>query len=224
MNEILVVEDEPQLRTILIRVLAAAGYAASGVGTGAEALRAALEQDYELILLDLNLPDISGTDVLQFLMRAKPDSRVLVLTSVTEVGPRVQALEDGAADFMLKPFVNSELLARIRLRARSSDQPGARAGQRVAVAEDVYLDPQRRELQVRSERVPLSQREFTLLMHLHNRRGAICSRQELLADVWGLGFDPGTNVVDVYVRRLRTKIAAEAIETVRNVGYRLVAC
>ncbi|HZC72724.1 MAG TPA: response regulator transcription factor [Jatrophihabitans sp.] len=222
MNEILVVEDEPQLRAILIRLLEAAGYAASGVGTGADALRAALDHNYEVILLDLNLPDISGTQVLQVLMRAKPDSRVLVLTSVTDVGPRVQALEGGAADFMLKPFVNSELLARIRLRARSNDQVRGQI-QRLTIAEDIFLDPERRELQVRSERVPLSQREFTLLMHLFNRRGAICSRQELLTDVWGLGFDPGTNVVDVYVRRLRNKISADAIETVRNVGYRLIA-
>lgn len=222
MNDVLIVEDEPKLRAILIRLLEAAGYVARGVGTGTDALRAALEQNYELILLDLNLPDISGTQVLQVLMRAKPDSRVLVLTSVTDVGPRVQALEGGAADFMLKPFVNSELLARIRLRARSNDQVRIRT-RRVTITEDIYLDPERRELQVRSERVLLSQREFTLLMHLLNRRGAICSRQELLTDVWGLGFDPGTNVVDVYVRRLRNKISADAIETVRNVGYRLIA-
>jgi DNA-binding response OmpR family regulator len=149
-----------------------------------------------------------------------------VLSSVTEVGARVQVLENGAADFVLKPFVAAELLARVRLRMRPEEGPagaGPNSGNRLPVAADVVLDVDRRELCVNGERVPLSHREFALLHHLLNRRGEICSRQELLADVWGIGFDPGTNVVDVYVRRLRNKLAGDAIETVRNVGYRLAA-
>jgi len=224
MTQILVVEDEPRLRSLLIRLLDAAGYAASGVGTGAEALGAALGTEYDLVLLDLNLPDISGAEVLHVLMTAKPSSRVLVLSSVTEVAPRIEVLESGAADFVLKPFINAELLARIRLRLGDDLPSGTRGKAGVAIGEDAYLDLQRRELRVGSTRVSLSQREFTLLTHLLNRRGKICTRQELLSDVWGLAFDPGTNVVDVYVRRLRNKLAADTIETVRNVGYRFAAC
>jgi two-component system, OmpR family, response regulator len=224
MTHILVVEDEPKLRSLLIRLLDAAGYAASGVGTGAEALGTALSVEYDLVLLDLNLPDISGAEVLHVLMTAKPASRVLVLSSVAEVAPRIEVLESGAADFVLKPFINAELLARIRLRLGDDLPSGTRGKAGVAIGDDAYLDLQRRELRIGPTRVSLSQREFTLLTHLINRRGKICTRQELLSDVWGLGFDPGTNVVDVYVRRLRNKLAADAIETVRNVGYRFVAC
>jgi two-component system OmpR family response regulator len=119
--------------------------------------------------------------------------------------------------------VTAELLARIRLRIREDASRATHLGARLAVTADVCLDTQRRELSIGESRVPLSHREYTLLAHLLNRRGKICSREELLADVWGLGFDPGTNVVDVYVRRLRNKLAGNAIETVRNVGYRLAA-
>jgi DNA-binding response OmpR family regulator len=202
--------------------LEAAGYVVTGVGTGAEALQKTMGRDYDLVLLDLNLPDVSGVHILRVVRAAKPGSRVLVLSSVTEVGARVEVLEGGAVDFVLKPFVTAELLARIRLRM-ADDGAGGAAGERVPITRDICLDVHRRELLVDDTRVPLSQREFTLLTHLAKRRGKICTRQELLADVWGLGFDPGTNVVDVCVRRLRTKLAGNAIETVRNVGYRLAA-
>jgi DNA-binding response OmpR family regulator len=223
-NDVLIVDDEPRLRTILCRLLEAAGYATTGVGTGADALRLTMTLDYDLVVLDLNLPDLSGVEILRVLMAAKPGSRVLVLSSVTEVRARVEVLENGAADFVLKPFVTAELLARIRLRMREEGGAGPQLGNRLPITADICLDVQRREIQIGDARVPLSHREFTLLTHLLHRRGKVCSRQELLADVWGLGFDPGTNVVDVYVRRLRNKLASEAIETVRNVGYRLIAC
>jgi DNA-binding response OmpR family regulator len=224
--EVLVVEDEARLRAVLGRLLETDGYHVCGVETGSEALRLAMSREFDLVVLDLNLPDLSGADVLRVLHAAQPALRVLVLSSVTEVGARVQVLENGAADFVLKPFVAAELLARVRLRIRheiGSPGPATPGVSRLPVAADVVLDLDRRELCVGGERVPLSQREFSLLHHLLNRRGEICSRQELLADVWGIGFDPGTNVVDVYVRRLRNKLAGDAIETVRNVGYRLAA-
>lgn len=220
----MVVEDEPGLRGVLARLVESAGYAVTTAGTGGEAMRLALSEHVDLIILDLNLPDVSGVEVLRAVRGAKPGQRILVLTSVTSVSTRVDLLEQGAADFLLKPFVPAELLARIRLRI--TDDTAAESTPittRLPVTADAYLDLQRQELAIGGHRIPLSQREFGLLTHLVNRRGKICSREELLSDVWGIGFDPGTNVVDVYVRRLRNKLASNAIETVRNVGYRLAA-
>jgi len=220
---ILVIEDESGLRGVLSRLIEAAGYPVTAVGTGHEGLRLALAHDFELLVLDLNLPDLAGGDLLRAARAAKPALRVLVLSSVTSVSTRVQVLEEGAADFVLKPFVAAELLARIRLRIKDDSVAKAADQTRLPVAADAYLDLQRQELTFGSHRIPLSQREFGLLTHLVHRRGKICTREELLADVWGIGFDPGTNVVDVYVRRLRAKLAADSIETIRNVGYRLAA-
>jgi DNA-binding response OmpR family regulator len=124
---------------------------------------------------------------------------------------------------MAKPFANGELLARVRARLREDVQVHAQSVPRYLVARDFQLDLQRRELVINGERSELPPREFVLLTHLLQRRGEVCTRRELLSDVWGIGFDPGTNVVDVYVRRLRTRLRPDSIETVRNVGYRLLA-
>lgn len=223
MGAILIVEDEPRLQMVLARLLESAGYAVTSTGTGGEALRLALSGDFDLVLLDLNLPDLPGVDVLRATVAAKPDLRVVVLSSVSEVGARVEVLERGAADFVLKPFAAAELLARVRLRIKDDAVTPVPLGTRIPVGADIVLDVQRQQLTIGTEQVPLSHREFALLTHLLNRRGKICSRQELLSDVWGIGFDPGTNVVDVYVGRLRNKLTGSSIETIRNVGYRLAA-
>jgi DNA-binding response OmpR family regulator len=222
MSDILVIEDEPLLRALIVRLLNTAGYNAIGVATGAEGLQAALSGEHDLILLDLMLPDLPGEEVLHVLLTARPETKVLILSSVAEVGRRVGVLNAGAADFVAKPFVNAELLARVRLRAR---EKSTRTGtvSYLPIDSDARLDLHRRELLINDQRIALSQREFSLLSHLIGRKGEVCTRQELLADVWGIGFDPGTNVVDVYVGRLRAKLAGDTIETVRNVGYRLCA-
>lgn len=222
MAHVLIIEDEPNLRELLVRLLTSAGYQVSAAATGSRGLHAALGGQHDLVLLDLMLPDLPGEEVLHVLLAARPDARVLILSSVSEVSRRVGVLNGGAADFVAKPFVNGELLARIRLRIR---EDGGRngSGPLVPVDADARLDVHRRELVINDQRIPLSQREFTLLTHLLNRKGVTCSRRELLAEVWGIGFDPGTNVVDVYVGRLRAKLAPDTIETVRNVGYRLAA-
>jgi two-component system OmpR family response regulator len=224
MHRILVIEDETKLCDLLVRVLREAGYVAVGAATATEGITLALSDEFDLILLDLNLPDIAGEDVLRAVSSAKPDTRVVVLSATTAVGRRISVLEAGAVDFLLKPFVTAELLLRIKLRLGINRAvSGASGADRLPVVDNVVLDVHRRELLVGTSRVSLSQREFTLLTHLIERRGKTCSRQELLADVWGMEFDPGTNVVDVCVRRLRAKFMTDAIETVRNVGYRLVA-
>jgi two-component system OmpR family response regulator len=220
---ILVVEDEPNLRMLITRLFRDAGYQVTTAATGSAGLQAALGADHDLVVLDLMLPDVSGEQILRDLLAARPEARVLILSSVSEVGRRVAVLDGGAADFVAKPFVNRELVARVRLRIRDQ-APSTATATCAAVGEGAHLDLHRRELVISGQRVQLSHREFTLLAHLLHRRGEVCTRQELLADVWGIAFDPGTNVVDVYVGRLRAKLATETIETVRNVGYRLIAC
>ncbi|MGB8651313.1 MAG: response regulator transcription factor [Mycobacteriales bacterium] len=222
MAHILVVEDEPALSALLVRLLTDAGHEVTTAATGAEGLEHGLNGNHDLVLLDLMLPDLCGEDVLRVLVAAKPDANVVVVSSVPELRRRVGVLDAGAADFVAKPFANSDLLARVRLRLRDDRSAHARPTARLVHGE-LRLDEERHELVVGNHRVRLSQREFVLLAHLVRRKGQVCSRQELLAEVWGLHFDPGTNVVDVYVRRLRAKLTTDAIETVRNVGYRLAA-
>ena len=222
MTSVLVIEDEPNLRALLARVLGQEGYAVAEVATGMAGLEAALASDHDLILLDLMLPDVAGEHVLHTILQRKPRVRVMVLSSVAEIGRRVGVLDGGAIDFVAKPFTNAELLARIRVRIRDSSSPSRRESRALAGA-GIRLDLRRRELVRDGGRVPLSQREFLLLAHFMHRSGQVCTRQELLNDVWGFEFDPGTNIVDVCVRRLRFKLAPNSIETVRSIGYRFVA-
>jgi DNA-binding response OmpR family regulator len=223
MPRILVIEDEPNLRLLLDRLLGGAGFDLVECETGMTGLTVALAEDFDLILLDLTLPDVAGEHVLHVLMSSKPSARVLVLSSVTEVGRRVAVLHGGALDFVAKPFSNAELLARIRIRMREDGSPDAPSATRPVKAAGIQLDLRRRALIAGGKRIELSQREFVLLAYLLDRKGEVCSRPELLDGVWDMAFDPGTNVVDVYVRRLRAKLGESSIETIRNVGYRLVA-
>ena len=221
-THVLIVEDEPSLRLLLTRLMNHAGYQVTASATGSAGLREALNGHHDLVLLDLMLPDLPGEDVLRVLLTARPEAKVIVLSSVTEVGRRVGVLDGGAADFVAKPFGNSELLARVRARIRT-ESVSRPTPTNYLVNGRIRVDIERRTLVIGNEEIALSQREFVLLTHLIRRRGQVCSRAELLSQVWGIGFDPGTNVVDVYVRRLRAKLTADAIETVRNVGYRLAA-
>lgn len=223
MSRILIIEDEPNMRLLLGRVLGEAGVDLVECETGMAGLAAALAEDFDLILLDLTLPDVAGEHVLHVLMSARPSARVLVLSSVTEIGRRVAVLEGGALDFVAKPFSTAELLARIRVRMGPERGPeGSRATASLRPTA-FRLDNSRRAIIAGGRRIDLSQREFILLAYLLDRRGEICSRPELLKGVWDMVFDPGTNVVDVYVRRLRAKLGESSIETIRNAGYRLVA-
>ena len=222
-SDILIIEDEAALAKLLTRLLAGAGYRVRVAATGEDGLRQARASSPDLTILDLMLPDIRGEDVLIKMLQEGPDCRVLVLSSVTQVAARVAVLTSGAADFLAKPFATAELFARISARIR---RPEA-AAPRVASPSRLYrrefdVDAKRQEIVTANRRIKLSQREYTLLTHLFERAPDPCSRAELLAAVWGSGYDTGTNVVDVYVGRLRAKLQSNSIETVRNVGYRLI--
>ncbi|MDQ1734477.1 MAG: two-component system, OmpR family, response regulator [Pseudonocardiales bacterium] len=223
MAHVLVVEDEPNLRVLLGRLLTNAGHRVTAAADGSSALQSAQSEAPDLVILDLMLPDLTGEEVLHALLTAQPATRVLVLSAVTEVDRRVGVFDCGAADFVAKPFGNSEFLARVRARLRGEAPTTPNTVARFMSGPDFQLDLQHRELLMGDQRIELPQREFVLLAHLLHRRGEVCTRQELLADVWGIDFDPRTNLVDVYVQRLRSKLSANSIETVRSVGYRLVA-
>jgi len=223
MARLLVVDDEERIRRLLSRTLRPAGYDVDLAATGPAALRAAAQRSYDLIVLDLMLPGMHGTEVLRRLLDDQPGRRVLVLSAVAGVEARVGCLDAGAVDYLGKPFALAELLARIRSRLREPRpaEPGP-AGHELQVG-GVTLDTRRRSLQVGGRLRLLSHREYGLLLHLMQRAGDVCTRAELLSAVWGYTFDPGSNVVDVYIRRLRAKLQDEEhIATVRNVGYRFV--
>jgi DNA-binding response OmpR family regulator len=219
----LIVDDESGLREVLARVLTSAGYEVTSAATASAGLRSALTEPFDLMLLDLNLPDLTGEQVMQVILDSQPEARILVLSAAPDPRRRVGVLVAGAVDYLAKPFVNAELVARVRLRLRDPGTAPTGEHTRVALGPGAYLDLARHELVAADTRTALSHREFDLVRYLIERRGAVCTRKQLLAGVWGLEFDPGTNVVDVYIRRLRAKLSPLPIETVRNVGYRLAA-
>lgn len=220
MARVLVVDDEPRIVSFVSRALIAEGLGVDSANDGARALELARTRRYELVVLDLLLPGLDGVAVLQGIIQSRPEQRVLILSAVSDVESKVRCLELGAADYLPKPFALSELMARVRARLR---QPAAPPAPRVLMAGSLSLDLLRRIADAGSGPVGLSEREFLLLQHLMRKQGEVCTREEVLADVWGYSFDPGSNVVDVYVGRLRAKLGANLIETVRSVGYRLEA-
>ncbi len=217
---VLVIDDEPRIVSFVSRALSAEGFQVDGAHDGIRALEMAGSGSYELIVLDLLLPHLDGMSVLQGLMETRPDQRVLVLSALSDVETKVRCLELGASDYLSKPFSLAELIARVRARLR---QPSVGPHHRFLNGGPFTLDLSRRIVEMDGRRVTLSEREFLLLEHLMRQEGEVCSRERLLADVWGYSFDPGSNVVDVCVGRLRSKLGGDVIETVRNVGYRFNA-
>lgn len=220
MAQILVVDDEPDLVRFVKRALEADGHEVKTAMDGAIGLGLALGQKPDLVILDLLMPGVDGRHVLCALKAAVPDVRVLVLSAEAHVSARVEVLEAGAVDFLAKPFAIRELLARVRGRLSDLEEREA-SGELVLRAGPIELDLLNRSLQVDGRSESLTQREFLLLRYLMRRADSVCSREELLADVWGYAFDPTTNVVDVCVARLRHKLQRDVIVTVRNVGYQL---
>lgn len=218
MSNVLVVDDEDRVRDVLRRSLVNEGHSVIDARDGVVALQKLATDEVDLVLLDLVMPRCNGLQVLDT-MDQRGDSRpVIVLSAVGEVSARVQALDRGAVDFVCKPFHASELLARVRRHL--AQEPVVRSGDaRYLEAGGVRLDLDRRRAETNGTEVVLSEREFALLAHLMRRRGSVCRRDELLHDIWGMDVDPGSNVVDVCVRRLRMRLEEPPIETIRGVGY-----
>jgi DNA-binding response OmpR family regulator len=221
MTRILVVDDEPDLLGFVRSALEAAGYQVLTAADGAEGLRLALTAKPDLVVLDLHLPVLDGQAVLAALTAHDPTVRILVLSATEDKQVRVACLEHGAVDFLAKPFVVRELIARVRSRLLPIGGAGTPLPSEVLRVGGIVLDTRTGRLQVGDRTAELSQREFLLLQHLMRNPDMVCSRQELLSEVWGYDFDPATNLVDVCVRRLRAKIRDDVIRTVRNVGYQL---
>jgi two-component system copper resistance phosphate regulon response regulator CusR len=218
---ILVIDDEPRILGFLARGLTAEGYAVDVADNGAEALRAARSHPYDLVLLDLLLPGVDGLSVLQALGHLNPDLPVVIVSARSDLPTKLRGFGLGAADYLSKPFSFDELIARIRVQLRR-----AKLGEdgHVVRAGTLVLDLARREARLGTVRAQLSDREFRVLHHLLEHPGEVISRERLLSEVWGYHFDPGSNVVDVCIRRLRKKLGESApIETVRHAGYRLTA-
>jgi DNA-binding response OmpR family regulator len=218
---ILVIEDEARIQAFLARGLEAEGYTVVAVDNGRDGLDLASAGRWDLVVLDLLLPGLSGLQVLRELQRARPRLPVVVLSARSDLQTKLRGFELGATDYVPKPFSLDELLARIRVQLRGAAPFG---DEHVLRAGTVVLDLARRQARVGELVTDLSDREFRLLHHFLLHPGQVISRERLLAEVWGYDFDPGSNVVDVCIRRLRQKLGPDSpIETVRHAGYRLAA-
>jgi two-component system, OmpR family, copper resistance phosphate regulon response regulator CusR len=217
MTRILIAEDEERIVSFLEKGLRAGGYTTVAVQTGADALALARDDSFDLLILDLGLPGTDGHEVLRGMRARGEQMPVVILTARDGVNDTVAGLEGGADDYVTKPFRFEELLARIRLRLRD----GAAPETSVLAAGGVALDLRSRRASVNDRVVELTAREFALTEVFLRHAGQVLSREQLLSHVWGYDFDPGSNVVDVYVRYLRRKLGGDVIETVRGMGYRL---
>ncbi len=218
MTRILIAEDEERIVSFLEKGLRSSGYVTTAVFTGPDALTYARDGDFDLLILDLGLPGMDGQEVLRSLRSRGERLPVIVLTARDGVTDTVSALEGGADDYLSKPFRFEELLARIRVRLRD-DEPTAETT--VLSVGPVTLDLRTRRAANGERTVELTSREFALLETFMRHPDQVLTREQLLSHVWGYDFDPGSNVVDVYIRYLRRKLGASVIETVRGMGYRL---
>jgi len=219
MSQILIAEDEERIASFIQKGLRGHGFATVTATDGVSALDLAQSDIVDLVILDIGLPVLDGFEVLRRLRAVGSTVPVIILTARDTIPDKLTGLGGGADDYMVKPFSFDELLARIRLRLRdTADTP---AGS-VLRCGGLVLDLDTRLATVDGERVELSAREFSLASVFLRNPGHVLTREQLLDRVWGFDFDPGSNVVDVYVRYLRQKIGARRIETVQGMGYRLV--
>jgi two-component system, OmpR family, copper resistance phosphate regulon response regulator CusR len=217
-NRILIAEDEDRIASFVEKGLRANGFVTTVAGDGDSALELGRSGGFDLIVLDLGLPGRDGFTVLRLLREERVRTPVIILTARDTVGDTVAGLEGGADDYMTKPFRFEELLARVRLRLRAGESAPEIS---VLVTGGVSLDLRTRRAKVDGRTVDLTAREFVLLELFLRHPGQVLSREQILSHVWGYDFDPGSNIVDVYVRALRKKLGADCIGTVRGMGYRL---
>jgi DNA-binding response OmpR family regulator len=219
---ILVVEDEPRISAFVARGLEAEGFAVDVAADGVSGLERARDEDVALVVLDLLLPRLDGLSVLRELAQERPELPVIVLSARTDLPTKLRGFELGARDYVPKPFALDELIARVRAHLRATAAHDVEA--HVLRVGGLTLDVAGRQARYGAIVADLSDREFRLLHHLLLHAGEVVSRERLLAAVWGYHFDPGSNVVDVCVRRLRRKLGADApIQTVRHAGYRFAS-
>lgn len=217
MARILIAEDEERISAFIKKGLTANGYAVSVAADGVTALDYASTGEFDLVILDVGLPGMDGFEVLRKLRAANNPIAVIILTARDSVADTVSGLEGGADDYMPKPFRFEELLARVRRRLATERAPELT----VLSHGGLQLDLRTRQAEVNGRTIDLSAREFALAETFLRHPGQVLSREQLLSHVWGYDFDPGSNVVDVYVRYLRRKLGAERFTTLRGMGYRL---
>jgi DNA-binding response OmpR family regulator len=225
LGRILVADDEPRIRSFVGRALNAAGYDIDFAEDGAMALHAVLENHYDLIILDLVMPEVDGRQALRELLATRPSQPVIVLSCVADVTAKVEMLELGAQDYLTKPFALAELIARVKARLRTD--PAHPSGEvvraEVVRAGGVALDVSHMIADIGHGPVSLTKLEFLLLRELMEHAGKPVSKSTLLASVWGYEVEPGSNIIDACIRRLRSKLGFDLIKTVRGEGYQLVA-
>ncbi|TXK16284.1 response regulator transcription factor [Homoserinibacter sp. GY 40078] len=219
MPRILIAEDEARIASFVEKGLRSAGFGVETVADGVDALTRARSGEFDLVLLDIGLPGIDGFEVLRRLRRDGDTTPVIILTARDSAADTVAGFEGGANDYVAKPFRFDELLARVRVRLHEARQHST-AGDQVLTCGRVMLDTRTRRVTSEAGTFDLSAREYGLAEEFMRHPEQVLSREQLLSRVWGLDFDPGSNVVDVYVRYLRKKIGADHLTTVRGMGYR----
>lgn len=221
MRRILIAEDESRVASFVEKGLKANGFTTAIAPTGPEAITLALEDTFDLIVLDLGLPGKDGLSVLEELRGQGCSTPIIILTARDDVQDKVTSFELGADDYVTKPFRFEELLARIRTRIRTHCPPQANVQDWVLNHGELVLDLRTRLATVNNQPIELSAREFTLVETFMRHTNQVMSREQLLDHVWGYDYAPGSNVVDVYVGYLRKKLGSQLIETVRGMGYRM---
>ncbi len=217
MARILIAEDEPRISSFINKGLSSNGFSVAVAEDGISAYDYACTGEFDLMVLDVGLPGMDGFEVLRKLRADRNPMAVIMLTARDSVQDTVSGLEGGADDYMAKPFRFEELLARVRVRLTND-----RSAELTALSYGgLHLDLRTRRATVAERSVDLSAREFALAETFLRHPGQVLSREQLLSHVWGYDFDPGSNVVDVYVRYLRRKLGADRFTTLRGMGYRL---
>jgi DNA-binding response OmpR family regulator len=220
MKRILVAEDEPRIATFIERGLRANGFTTAVAKNGHEAVLMADSKHFDLLLLDIGLPGKDGWMVLEELRGRGEQLPIIILTARDDLNDKITGLENGADDYMTKPFRLEELLARIRLRLRPKSLPKGKE-EMLLVVGNIMLNLHSRQVQVGDRLLDLSAREFIMLETFLRHPGQVLSREQLLDSVWGYNYEPGSNIVNVYVGYLRKKLGEDVIATVRGMGYRL---
>jgi len=220
MSRILIAEDEPRIAAFLEKGLRANGFTSEIAKDADEVICLALSESFDLLLLDLGLPVKDGLTVLEELRGQGAQLPIIILSARDDLTDKVAGLEGGADDYVTKPFRFEELLARVRLRLRSHQKSSTQEETELRVG-DLVLDLRTRRVRLKDRDVELPTREFSLLETFLRHKGQVLSREQILDHVWGYDYDPGSNIVDVYVGYLRKKLGSDLIETVRGIGYRL---